>query len=221
MNKRGEGNVIMCCQYLMQDVPLSYLIEVELLVDVRAETKGVTTGLRGHALVDGLLVLTEVGLDNVEGLAVNLVVLVLLAVEDLLHTTGLLDEVGGLVDGQTTGLLVLLTDLQEVLEGVQGHLDDSVVGNGKQVTQWLYAVLSDQVSDDLRLCQTSGGGVGDSPTGFLLCLVLCGLQDLDQSWDDVGVNHSLDLLSVTGSDVGDGPAGLLLDGLLLGGEQVS
>jgi hypothetical protein len=45
------------------------------------------------------------------------------------------------------------------------------------------------------------------------------LQQVHQWWQDVGVDHALDLLLGARGDVGDGPAGLLLDGLLVVGRQ--
>jgi hypothetical protein len=49
-------------------------------------------------------------------------------------------------------------------------LDDLVVHRCEQITHWLDAPLRDEVSDLVRLLETSRRSVRQSPTCFLLCL---------------------------------------------------
>jgi hypothetical protein len=189
--------------------------KVTLLVDLG-------TGL-GHVLSLALLV-GEVLLDDVVGLHVNLLVGVVLALVDLLHTANLLNEESVAVDGLTTGavlarLLVHLTNLEDVLKAVKSDLDDLVVGAREQVAEGLDAAALDEVADLSGLLQTTAGGVGDGPAGFLPGLEVAVLEEVDQRGDDVGINDTLDLCGVAGSDVGDGPASLLADTVLSGAQQ--
>jgi hypothetical protein len=189
--------------------------KVALLVDLGSTL--------AHVLCLALLI-REVLLNDVVCLHVDLLVGVVLALVDLLHTTNLLNEESVAVDGLTTstafvGLLVHLSDLENVLQTVEGDLDDLVVRAREQVTQGLDAAALDQVANLSRLLQTTACGIGDGPARLLSCLEVAVLEEVDQGRDDVGLNDSLNLGRVAGSDVGDGPAGLLADAVLGGAQQ--
>jgi hypothetical protein len=189
--------------------------EVALLVDLRTSL--------GHVLSLALLI-REVLLDDVVGLHVDLLVGVVLALVDLLHTADLLNEESVAVDGLTTSavlarLLVHLTNLEDVLEAIKSDLDDLVVRACEQVAEGLDAAALDEVADLSRLLQTTAGGVGDGPASFLPGLEVAVLEKVNQRGNDVCVNDSLDLCRVAGSDVRDGPAGLLADTVLSGAQQ--
>jgi hypothetical protein len=85
--------------------------------------------------------------------------------------------------------------------------------------QRLDAAALHEVADLSGLLQTTAGGVGDGPAGLLPCLEVAVLEEVDQRWDDVGVNDSLDLGRIASGDVGDGPARLLTDTVLRGAQQ--
>jgi hypothetical protein len=189
--------------------------EVTLLVDLRA-------GL-AHVLGVALLI-REVLLDDVVRLHVNLLVCVVLALVDLLHAANFLDEERIAVDGLTTGailarLLVHVADLEDVLEAVEGDLNNLVVGTREQVAEGLDAAALDEVTDLGRLLETTRGGVGDGPAGLFPCLEIAVLEEMNQRRDDVGIDDGLDLRGVAGGDVADGPAGLLADAVLGGAQQ--
>ena len=176
----------------------------------------------GHVLGVALLV-GKVLLDDVVGLHVDLLVGVVLALMDLLHTADLLDEEGVAVDllagTISTGLLVHLTDLEDVLKTVQGNLNDLVVRAREQVAQRLDASALYEVADLGRLLQTTASSVRDGPASLLAGLEVAVLEEVDQRRDDVGINDGLNLCGVSSSDVGDGPASLLADTILSGAQQ--
>jgi hypothetical protein len=140
---------------------------------------------------------------------------------DLLHTTSLLNEESIAVNaGLTgTGLLVHLTNLEDVLEAVKSNLDDLVVGASKQITEGLDAALRDKVADLLGLLKTTRGSVGDSPASLLAGLEVAVGKEVDERSNDTSINDGLDLAGVASGDVGDGPAGLLADAILGGAEE--
>ena len=114
-----------------------------------------------------LVLFGKVLLDDVVGLHVNLLVRVILAAVDLLHSTSLLDVDGVAVDVVSLGSLVHLADLEDVLDAVEGHLDDFVVQTSQQVAQGPNATLIDEVADLLGHLKAAGGGIGDGPTSLL------------------------------------------------------
>lgn len=118
-----------------------------------------------------------------------------LEVVDSVHASSLLNELRVLVDRtRSSGLFVELSDLENVLETVEGDLDDLVVHRLEEVAQRLDATLGDEVPDLLRLLKTARGGVGKSPASLLLGLEIRGLKDVDERRDDVGVDDGLDLV---------------------------
>lgn len=118
-----------------------------------------------------------------------------LEVVDSVHASSLLNELRVLVDRtRSSGLFVELSDLENVLETVEGDLDNLVVHRLEEVAQRLDATLGDEVPDLLRLLKTARGGVGKSPASLLLGLEIRGLKDVDERRDDVGVDDGLDLM---------------------------
>jgi hypothetical protein len=141
---------------------------------------------------------------------------------DLLHATTLLNEESISVDGVASlasSLLVKIANLEDVLKAIQGNLNDLIIGTAEQIAERLDTALSNQVTDLLRLLQTTRSGVADGPAGFLAGLEVTVLQEVDQRGNDVGINHSLDLRRVASGNVGDGPAGLLTNAVLGRAEQ--
>lgn len=185
---------------------------------VGTEAKGAVGSSRlGSSLVNVLLIIGEVLLNDVIRLHVDILVGVVLAVVNLVHTTALLNKQSVAVEGFgtiTSGLLVEVTNLQNVLETVKSNLDDLVVRADEKVAQRLNAALSNKVADLLRLLQASRGSVTDSPASFLTGLQVTILKQVNQRWDDVGIDDSLDLRRVASGYVGDGPASLLADTVL-------
>lgn len=148
------------------------------------------------------------------GLHVNLLVGVVLGVVDLLHSSSLLNVDSVHVDTVLVLGLVHVTDLENVLQTVKSNLDNLVVHAAEEVAKWLDASLVDEVADLLWLLETTGGGVGDGPASLLSGLEVAVLEEVDEWWDDVGIDDRLDLVGVSGGDVGDGPASLLADSVL-------
>ena len=151
------------------------------------------------------------------GLHVDILVGVVLAVVNLIHTTTLLNEQSIAVEGfgtVTSRLLVEITDLENVLKTIKSNLDDLVVRADEKIAQRFDAALGDKVADLLGLLQTSRSGVADGPASLLPGFQVTVLKQVDQRWDYVSVDDSLDLRRVTSGDVGDGPASLLADAIL-------
>ena len=112
----------------------------------------------------------------------------------------------------------VLAHLEDVLEGVEDHLDDLNVSAVEKIAQGLDAAAVYEVHD--LLPGAPGGGIGDGPRGLLLGLEVVVLQNLDEGEDEVGLNDRVDLGGAAGGDVRDRPAGLLPQGLLGAGQQV-
>ena len=175
-----------------------------------------------HTIISVLLIIREVLLNNVVSLHVDLFIGVVLAVVDLFHTTALLNEESISVDrvaGLASGLLVKITDLEDVLESVQGNLDDLVIWAAEEVAEGLNAALGNQVADLLGLLETTAGGIANSPASFFTGLEVTILQKVDQRRNNVGIDHSLNLRRVASGNVGDGPASLFANTILGRAEQ--
>ena len=140
----------------------------------------------------------------------------LLQLLDLGEALGLGDEGGHLV--VRTGLVgLLVADLEDVLQPLEGDGNDLGVVDGEEVAQGADAALLDQEPDLGAIA--AGGGVADGPGGLLPDVELGVGEELDEGRHDVVVDDGLDLVLVAGGNVGDGPAGLLADALLGGGEE--
>ena len=189
--------------------------EVALLVDLGP--------CLAHVLSLALLI-GEVLLDDVVCLHVDLLVGVVLALVDLLHAADFFDEQRVAIDRLTSrsvlaSLLVHVADLQDVLQTVEGDLDDLVVWAHEQIAQRLDAAALYEVADLGWLLETTRCGVRDGPAGLFPGLEVAVLEEVDQGWDDVGIDDSLDLGGVASGDVGNGPASLLTDAVLGGAQQ--
>lgn len=167
-----------------------------------------------------ILLIREVFFNDVVSLHVDLLVGVVLAFVDLLHTADLLDEERITVDRVTAStfllLLVHVAHLENVLKTIESDLDDLVVRTCKQVTERLDAAALNKVANLSRLLQTTRGGVGDGPAGFFPRLEVAVLEEVDKRGDDVGIDDSLDLGRVASGDVADSPASLLANPILSG-----
>ena len=90
---------------------------------------------------------------------------------DLLHATALLHEERELVDSGLAsallGLLVHVTDLEDVLNTVKRDLDDLVIRAGKELAQRLNGALLNEQADLVGLLQATGGSVGNGPASLL------------------------------------------------------
>ena len=140
----------------------------------------------------------------------------LLQLLDLGEALGLGDEGGHLVvRASLLGLLV--ADLEDILQALEGDRDDLGIVDGKEVAKGADAALLDEELD--LGCIATGGGVADGPGSLLADIELSIGKELDERWDDVVVDNGLDLVLVAGGDVGDGPACLLANTLLGGGEE--
>ena len=183
------------------------------------EGKGSSLGIDlGCQLGVLVILLSEVGVNNREGLLVDVEIVVCLQLMDLLHTTTILNIETVLVD--TVGLLLVhLANLQDVLQTIQGNLDNLIVHANQDIAKGLDASLGNKVSDLVGLVQSSRGGVGDSPASLLLGLEVGVLENVDQRGDNVGVNDILNLNTGPCGDVGDGPASLLANVVLGAGEK--
>lgn len=185
---------------------------------ISAETKcAIRTSRLGHTLVCVLLIVGEVLLDNVVGLHVNILVGVVLAVVNLLHTTALFDEEGKTVDGLSSfasSLLVKISNLENVLKTVQGDLDDLVIGANQEIAEGFDTALRNKIADLLRFLQSTRRCIANSPASLLTGLEVSVLQEVDQGWNNVCVDYGLNLGRVARSNVGDCPAGFLADTVL-------
>ena len=171
--------------------------------------------LRSTDIGIDVVLIREVLVHNVERFLIDLQVIVLLEVVDGDHSTGLLDIEGVLVDSAgSRGNLVGLTDPEDVVEAIEGDLDDLVVHHRQEVAEGLDAALANEVPNDIGLLQATRGGVGNRPACLLSGLEIGMLEDVDKRRDDVGINDSLDLWRGASGDVGDGPASFLTDAVL-------
>jgi len=147
--------------------------------------------------------LGEVPFDDVVRLLVDDDVSVLLKFLNLVQALRLLDEASNRIFVVGRGVLA---HLQHVLEGIQHHLDNPVVGAVKKAAERLDAAALRKVHD--LLSGTTRDGVYDGPHRLLFDLkVVVILEDLNQWQDKVGMDHRVDLRRAPGCDVGDRPAG--------------
>ena len=181
----------------------------ELLWHVELELLVLVVHLRHE--VGLLLLLVEVVLDELEGLLVDLLVLMALEELDAIEAGALLDGHRVRIDAVVEASVVL-AELEYVVDAVERHLDDLGVDGGQQFAQRRYHVQLDQVLD--LLGRAARRGVDHGPCSLLARLVLALGEYLNQTWKYVRIEHRLNLLSVAGGDVGYGPACLLSDGLL-------
>lgn len=123
---------------------------------------------------------------DVEAFFVDFQVLVVLQVVDGNHTTSLFNVLRILVHAtRTCRILINLSNLEDVLKTVKGNLNYFVVHRSKKVTHGLDATLRDEVSDLIGFLETTGGGIGDGPTCFLLGLEISVGEDVDEGRDNV------------------------------------
>lgn len=172
---------------------------------------------------------------DIETFFVDFQVLVVLQVVDSNHTASLFNVLCILVHATgTCRILINLSNLEDVLKTVKGNLNYFVVHRSKKVTHGLDATLRDEISDLIRFLETTGGGIGDGPTCFLLGLEISIGEDVDEGRDNVTgitwlgtiiasrnryhyysrIDDGLDLHGGTRSDVGDCPTSLFPDAFL-------
>lgn len=199
-----------------QEVTLKVEVRSRIVVVVVGHSEG--EGSIAHYVGGGILIVFlsgEVGLQDVDYLLVDFVVAVALKGFDVIQTAALFNQVGVFVASVIVS--VLLADLQQVLQSLEGDQDDTGITTSQQFAHRLDEVVVDHVAD--LFAGTTRGSVTQGPSGFLLDVEVGVLEEEDQTRNDHGVDDGLDLDSVSGSNVGDSPAGLLLDSLLRGVEQ--
>lgn len=126
-------------------------------------------------------------------------------------TSAFLDEYGVGIGAGRVESSVLLTELEYVVQAVQGDLDHFRVRQGQQVTQRRYDFKLNQIA--YLIGRAARRGVHNGPGGLFARLVLALGQYFDELGENVGVEDGLDLLHVASRDVGNGPAGLFADRL--------
>lgn len=193
------------------------------MTTVGTETEGAVGALSwSNTVIRVLILIGEVLLDDVVCLHVNLLVGIGLALVDLLHATALFNEQSVTVDGVRCiagCLLIQITDLEYVLEAIKSDLDNLVVGAGQEVAQGLDATLGDKVPDLVGLLEATTGRVANGPASLLAGLQVTVGQQVDERWDNVGIDDGLDLSGVSGCDVGNGPARLLANAILVRAQE--
>jgi hypothetical protein len=117
------------------------------------------------------------------------------------------------------GNLVHITHPENILKTIESNLDDLVVHATKKITKRSNAALVNKIANLLRLLESAGSGIGDSPTSLLAGLKVTVREQVDERRDDVGIYDSLDLSRVSSRDVGDCPACFLTDTILRGTEE--
>lgn len=135
---------------------------------------------------------------DVEAFFVDFQVLVVLQVVDSNHTASFFNVLRILVDA--TGprrILINLSNFQDVLKTIKGDLNNFVVHRSKKVAHGFDATLRDEVSDLVRFLETTGSGIGDGPTCFLLGLEISVGEDVDERRDDVTDIKWLETITVS------------------------
>src|ERR1700730_18491941 len=121
-----------------------------------------------------MFVLTrEVLLNDIESLHINFIVGNALAVINLLHALTFLDEESVAVNciwAFSRGILLELSNFENILQSVKGNLNDLVVEVGKEVTKGLDATLRHKISNLSRLLKAARGRVRNSPACLLSAL---------------------------------------------------
>ena len=181
-------------------------VEILLLL-LSTETEVAILGLLrrklGHVACI-VLIIREIFLDDVVCLHVDLLVGVVLAIVDLLHTANFLNKKRISVDW-VTGLLrsffIHFTNFEDVLQAIKSNLDNLVVGACQEVAKRLNATALDEVPNLFRLLKATRGCVRDCPASFLPRLEITILEKVNKRRNYIGINHRLDLCGVTSSDV--------------------
>ena len=115
-----------------------------------------------------------------------------------------------LIDSSKAGcLFVHPAEFEDVVESVQGNLDDPVVHRLKEAAQGFGTALGDEVPDLGGLQKAARRSAGDRWVRFCIGLEVGALKDIDHRWDDVGVDDCLDLVRRSGG----GSTGFLSDAL--------
>mmetsp|Transcript_2250 Transcript_2250/g.3525 ORF Transcript_2250/g.3525 Transcript_2250/m.3525 type:complete len:493 (-) Transcript_2250:130-1608(-) len=112
----------------------------------------------------------------------------------------------------TSRLGVFFANLENVFQAFQCNRDNLGVIDTQQITERTDATLLHQELD-LRWVSATRR-VANSPGGFLANIKLSVGQQLNERWNNVVLNHSLNLVLVSSSDVRDGPARFLANTLL-------
>ena len=116
-----------------------------------------------------IIVLAEVFLYDRVGLLVNVLICVVLAAVDFLHTARFFYVERESIHAAVLCLLEI-TDLQDVLETIKGDLNDFVIKTIKQITEWFDGALLHKVLDLIWVGKSTRCCIRYCPTCFLLGL---------------------------------------------------
>ena len=172
---------------------------------INAEGEGVARDDRSQVLVLLSIFTAKVSFDNIDGLFVNVVVLVLLKAFDVIDTAGLINE-----RDVTCNLVECLSSLEDGLESLEGNGNDLGIGAVHDATNSLDGARLDEALNVLG--GTTSANIGDDPSGFLPYLPLVVVQGIDDGRNETGaVDDGANLDMSTSSNVGKEPASLLTD----------
>lgn len=138
---------------------------------------------------------TKVGFQDLDALFVNIIVGMLLQIFNLGQAFRFRDEDSHLVLA-VCGAGLVVSDLQNVLQSLQGDRDNLWVRSREQVAKRTDATLLDQELDLLLV--SAARGVGDGPRGFLANVEFGVGEQLNERRNNVVINDVLNLLLVSG-----------------------
>lgn len=176
------------------------------LVTVRAGSK---------ACVFVLVFITEVLLDDCDGLGVYFGVFVLLKFLNFVKTTTFLNDIAHRVFSISGHLFA---NFQTVLKCLHHHKHNLGVVTGQKITESLATALLHYIIDLFGVA--AAGDVADSPGSFLLDVEDIRLENAKQRGDDIVLEGDLNLFLCSGRDVGESPAGFFANILSGAGEEV-
>lgn len=141
--------------------------------------------------------------DDVEGLEIDGLGRMILKEFNPFNTTARLDEITKLV---AATFIDSVSNGEDVCETLKSDVDDAKIRTAEEFAKRGNATELNEKSD--LILTSARGGVGKSPSGFLLDIKVGVIEEFDEDGDETVVNDVLDLdLSACG-DVGDCPADL-------------